>query len=117
MARDRQKSSGTLKRMDVLSFFLFLMVAACGFVCIFTFSTGINYYDIWDYYEAGDVLCNIYNDYYKNPEQSVKIMEEVYQTIALNTDSSIFAAIPMILVRTIFLVLSIFDASHKKLNY
>lgn len=43
---------------------------------------------IWDYYEAGDVLCNIYTDYYKNPEQSVKIMEEVYQTIALNTDSS-----------------------------
>ena len=52
MARDWQKSSGTLKRMDVLSFFLFLMVAACGFVCIFTFSTGINYYDIWDYYEG-----------------------------------------------------------------
>ena len=41
-----------------------------------------------EYYEAIDILCNIYTHYYKNPEMSLRIMEKAYQTLAAKTDSS-----------------------------
>ena len=41
-----------------------------------------------EYYEATDILCNIYTHFYKNPEYSLRIMEKAYQTLAAKTDSS-----------------------------
>ena len=41
-----------------------------------------------EYFYASDLLCRIYTNYYKNPEYSVRIMEDAYQTLAMKTDSS-----------------------------
>ena len=45
-------------------------------------------FDAQEYFSASDLLCRIYTDYYKNPEFSARIMEDVYQTLAMKTDSS-----------------------------
>ena len=40
-------------------------------------------FDAQEYFSASDLLCRIYTDYYKNPEFSARIMEDVYQTLAM----------------------------------